>query len=326
MGAIGFFRKCHGGSRRLRWCVGIVLVVLTPCAAAESFAQGSEPRLLIPTPGGGSPSQSTVPSASPVPTPPAVPGPALSQAGNPAAARLEIRMTQLEQDVRAVTGRLEEVSYQLRKLDERLTKVTSDLEYRLGQMKATVEPPQGGPSAGPAATGALAAGGGAVVSTPRAPGQSSSSDEASPGRANPGSAPSSQTASLPPRTPREQYARAFSLMEKRNYEEAGAAFGDFLKAYPNDALAENARYWLGETHYARGDYARSAELFLEGYEKNKTGPKAADTLLKLGLSLSALDKKKEACATFRELTKVFPNASEGVKDKAAQESKRLGCT
>jgi tol-pal system protein YbgF len=90
-------------------------------------------------------------------------------------------------------------------------------------------------------------------------------------------------------------------------------------------LADNARYWLGETYYARGEYARSAEIFLDGYEKNKQSPKAPDTLLKLGLSLSGLGKKKEACASFRELGRAFPNAPEPVKDRAAQESKRIAC-
>jgi tol-pal system protein YbgF len=229
-------------------------------------------------------------------------------------------MTQLEQDLRGVTGRLEEVSFQIRKLEDRLNKLTSDMEYRLSEMKSG-----GGSEASPEPS----PGGGAVASTPRAPAQIQPSDEASTQRgANPstGASAPTQTANLPPRTAREQYARAFSLLEKRNYEEAGAGFSEFLKANPNDPLADNARYWLGETYYARGDYARSAEVFLDGYEKNKTGPKAPDTLLKLGLSLSGLDKKKEACASFRELSRAFPNAPESVKDKAAQEAKRLGCT
>jgi tol-pal system protein YbgF len=307
-----------------------VIVALTAGAASQAHAQGAEPRLLVPSPTFDSPPPGAAPAAPQAPPAPPVVGPPLVQAGNPALARLEVRMTQLEQDLRTVTGRLEDVSYQLRKLDERLNKVTSDMEYRLSQIKTGGEadgssqaPPGGG-----AATGAVAAGGGAVVSTPRAPGQISPSDEASAARgaAPPagGSAPA-QTANLPPKTPREQYARAFSLLEKRNYEEAGAGFSEFLKANPNDPLADNARYWLGETYYARGEYARSAEIFLDSYEKNKTGPKAPDTLLKLGLSLSGLDKKKEACASFRELNRAFPNAPDSVKERAAQEGKRLGC-
>jgi tol-pal system protein YbgF len=234
-------------------------------------------------------------------------------------------MTQLEQDLRAVTGRLEEVSYQLRKLDERLNKMASDVEYRLSQMK----PAEGGnaSSAAPSSGAATAGGasGGGVASTPRAPGLPDEAPSSQGGAPSAGAPSASQTANPPPKSPREQYARAFSLLEKRNYQEAGDGFSEFLKANPNDPLADNARYWLGETYYARGEYARSAEIFLDSYEKNKAGPKAPDTLLKLGLSLSGLDKKKEACASFRELSRAFPNAPESVKEKAGQERKRLGC-
>jgi tol-pal system protein YbgF len=237
-------------------------------------------------------------------------------------------MTQLEQDVRSVTGRLEEVSYQLRKLEDRLTKLSADIDYRLSQMKAAGE---GEAAAGGSKreAGAPSATGGTPAVAPGNSSQSPPVDEntakakaATTGAAGPASP---QTASLPPRSPREQYARAFSLLEKRNYEEAGTGFDEFLKAHPDDPLADNARYWLGETYYARGDYAHSAEAFLDAYDKNKTGPKAPDTLLKLGLSLAALDKKKEACATFRELHRAFPNAPGAVKDRAAEEGKRLAC-
>ena len=316
----------HAGSRSwLRAGAVFVVIVLATTAASQARAQGSEPRLLVPPPEVGTPPQ-TVPSVPALTPAPSTAGSTTFQPANPGVARLETRMSQLEQDLRTVTGRLEEVSYQLRKLDERLNKTTSDMEYRLSQMKA----PAGGDASNealPGATGGVVAGAGAGASAPRAPASSAPDDPSTArGTAPPAGVPtSSQTATLPPKTPREQYARAFSLLEKRNYQEAGEGFSEFLKANPNDPLADNARYWLGETYYARGEYARSAEIFLENYEKNKTGPKAPDTLLKLGLSLSGLDKKKEACASFRELNRAFPNAPDSVKEKAGQERKRLGC-
>ena len=202
-------------------------------------------------------------------------------AGESGGCALEVRMTQLEQDLRGVTGRLEEVSFQIRKLEDRLNKLTSDMEYRLSEMKSG-----GGSEASPEPSPGGGAGGGRGGRRRRSCTACSGSDTAvrrgfdATGAAIPstGASAPTQTANLPPKTAREQYARAFSLLEKRNYEEAGAGFSEFLKANPNDPLADNARYWLGETYYARGDYARSAEVFLDGYEKNKTGPKAPDTL------------------------------------------------
>ena len=124
------------------------------------------------------------------------------------------------------------------------------------------------------------------------------------------------------RKPDDGYLRETFTLPR---DKARAKARDFLSRYPDDPLADNARYWLGESYYARGDYPRAAETFFEAYEKNKTGPKAPDTLLKLGMALGNLDKKKEACASFRELSRAFPNAAAPIKDKAAQESRRLGC-
>jgi len=251
-------------------------------------------------------------------------------------ARLDVRMTQLEQDLRTVTGRLEEVAFQLRRLDERLNKALADMEYRLSQPRSGDASEVGGgasmasaaaPTAGAAGAAAGTAAGAGAAARPPASGPASTGGGGSgeTDAAKSRTAPPAAAASVAGLPPREQYARSLGLLEKRSYEDAAAGFSEFLKNNPNDPLADNARYWLGETYYARGDYARSAQLFLDGYEKNKAGPKAPDTLLKLGLSLSALDKKKEACATFRELGKVFPSAPETVRERAAQESKRIAC-
>ncbi|MFZ1414605.1 MAG: tol-pal system protein YbgF, partial [Defluviicoccus sp.] len=129
-----------------------------------------------------------------------------------------------------------------------------------------------------------------------------------------------------PATPREVYAGAFAQLQREKYPEAETGFQQFLKRYPDDPLAENANYWLGESYYAQGDYARAATTFLEGYEKHKKGAKASDTLLKLAMSLGRLNKKPEACATLQELGRAFPGAPSAIKTKAGDERRRLGCS
>jgi tol-pal system protein YbgF len=258
--------------------------------------------------------------------------PATIAAGSPAAARLDARMTQLEQDLRGVTGRVENLTFQMRQLNDRMEKLASDLEVRFGELRT------GGAASGSA--GAVAGGtsagasAGAPGSGPTMLGRSATEGPTAAAQSPAIPAPAQQSATtpapaaaggLPSGSSREQYAQAFSLMQKASYAEATAAFAEFLRRYPDDPLADNARYWLGESYYARGEYTRAAEAFLEGYERNKTGPKAADTLLKLGMALAALDKKKEACASFRELTRAFPNAAAPIRDRAAQESARVGC-
>ena len=130
---------------------------------------------------------------------------------------------------------------------------------------------------------------------------------------------------LPEGTPKERYDYAFSLLRKTNYDEAEIALAEFLESHPDDPLAGNARYWLAESFYVRRQYVQAAEAFVAGYQAAPTGPKAPDMLLKLGMSMSNLDKKQEACASFGKLLKDFPDAPGRILSKVTFESKKIGC-
>lgn len=130
---------------------------------------------------------------------------------------------------------------------------------------------------------------------------------------------------LPAGTPQEQYAHAIGLLRQTRYDDAEVAFRAFLDAHADNALAGNARYWLGETFYVRGDYVKAAEVFLDGYQKDPKGGKAPDTLLKLGMSLANLDKKQEACAAFAKVEKEYPDASTAIHRLVARERQKDSC-
>jgi tol-pal system protein YbgF len=151
-----------------------------------------------------------------------------------------------------------------------------------------------------------------------------------PGQAGGQAAPGQQQAlARPPAqafgTPKEQYDHAFQLMRQANYDQAEASFRDFIAKNPSDPLAPNARYWLGETFYVRGSYAEAAQVFLEGYQAAPKGAKAPDALLKLGMSLSSLEKKREACATFDKLVREFPEAAPSLKSTLDRERQKSAC-
>jgi TolA-binding protein len=48
-------------------------------------------------------------------------------------------------------------------------------------------------------------------------------------------------------------------------------------------------------------------------------------MLRLGQSLNALGAKEQACATFAEISRKYPNAAAGVKAEADREAKRVQC-
>ena len=132
--------------------------------------------------------------------------------------------------------------------------------------------------------------------------------------------------SLPAGTVKERYTHALNLLRQTNYDQAEIALKEFIGAHADSSFAGNARYWLGETYYVRADYEQAAQAFFAGYQASPEGAKAPDMLLKLGMALSQLNKKTEACATFTKLIADFPNASPRISSAIDREKKRSKCS
>ena len=120
--------------------------------------------------------------------------------------------------------------------------------------------------------------------------------------------------------------RLAAVVTIEEYAEAEQALGAFIDRYPDDPLAGNAQYWLGETYYVRGDYQQAAVTFAEAYKNYPNGAKAPDNLLKLGLSLASLGNSADACGTFAELMRRYPESSPGIVRRARTESQKLNCS
>jgi tol-pal system protein YbgF len=130
---------------------------------------------------------------------------------------------------------------------------------------------------------------------------------------------------LPAGSASAQYNAAFGLLKQADYPAAEEALKTFVAQHPKDAMAGSAQYWLGETYYTRGRYAEAASAFAEGYKNYPKGSKAADDLLKLGMSLARANQKQNACLAFAQLDHDFPNAGSSIKEHSLAEKKRLGC-
>lgn len=280
--------------------------------------------------------------------------------GNPGLARMQIRLSALEGDLRSATGAMEQFGFQIREIGKRLDKLVGDMDYRLSALEGRTQgqpgavsgarpaaPPRlsaapapppvqkiipgqaGGFATPPTTLGTVSQSSLSVVTPPAAqkrPGQKPAPAPAAAAQPAPAATASAATIVLPPGTAKEQYNYAFGLLRQANYDKAELALQEFVKLHPKEALASNARYWLGETFYVRAAYVQAAEVFLEGYQADPKGPKAPDSLLKLGMSLGGLDKKREACAAFDKLIKDFPDAPAGVKNTVTREKQKYGCS
>jgi tol-pal system protein YbgF len=249
----------------------------------------------------------------------------------PVAARDEMRFEQLSDQMRDLTGRVEELQHDIDSLRTRMEKMSSDNEMRLEALER--------------ATGVGAANGNAPPPTamnqpPSAPPSGSAGApppppppvNAYPPPTPHNTAPSPQTAMAPPGegtlpagSPQQQYDYAFGLLRDANYPAAERALKDFIHHYPDNRLSGNAQYWLGETYYVRRNFQAAAAAFAEGYQRFPHGPKAAEDLLKLGSSLSMMGRRADACRSFAQLDHDFPITPANVKAKEADEKRRAGC-
>lgn len=217
-------------------------------------------------------------------------------------ADLQARVVALEEQVRDLNGRLEEAHHRSETLQRNLDAFQQDVDLRFQDAGAGV----------PAANAG------------EAPGSQSSVAPDSSAADAPASGVSAGSV-LPNGTPETRYEFAIDLMKRGQYDKARAAFQEFLQVHPKNVLAGNAQYWLGETYYAQNDYKRAGDAFLTGYTTYASSSKAPDSLLKLGMSLAALDNKDAACTVWGELGSKFPQASPSVVARAKLERQKAGC-
>jgi len=254
----------------------------------------------------------------------------------------DARIDGLETQVRALTAQIEQLTTQVRALSASPSRTEATVEPNVSTGAA--ETPVGSPAdqALSDAPGADRFGSTTVTAGKNdAIGgllESETTKPAAPA-ANPGAgATGSETvAAAPPAfmpppveprdaaNPKQLYETAYGYLMQRDYGAAQAAFEDFLSRYPNDSLAGNAQYWLGEAHFVRGDYKSAAGAFLKGYQNYAGNARAADSLLRLAMSLDRMGQKDAACSSYAELSKRFPDAPENVKLSAREEQKRIGC-
>ncbi|WP_188348424.1 tol-pal system protein YbgF [Agrobacterium tumefaciens] len=277
------------------------------------------------------------------------------------------KVQQLEEQIRQLNGRIEEMSFQLLQMQETIRKAQEDNEFRFQELEggkgasttapkkkaeatpaappsddvATIieTPPQGGASVSPSASAnaptsapgettlgsieldskGMPIGGslnqGANNSSGSLPGVTTGNGSRKTDPAN--------TAALT--SEGDIYQAAYGHVLSGDYKLAEQGFQQYLQGYPKGTKAADASFWLGEAQYSQGKFNEAAKTFLNGHQTYGKSPKAPEMLMKLGMSLAALDNTETACATLREVPKRYPSASKTVLNKVASEQKRLSC-
>ncbi len=135
-----------------------------------------------------------------------------------------------------------------------------------------------------------------------------------------GAPPAGQAAMAPPAPaapPVDQiYQGALRDYNSARYTVAASEFADVIHFYPQDPLAGNAQFYLGEIAYRQGQFpaaVKSYDAVLEQYSGNSKAPAAE---LRKGQSLIAMGQKDAGVRELRTLISRYPNTPEALEGRS----------
>jgi len=243
-----------------------------------------------------------------------VSAPAVAQQDKQPMVDLVIQIQQLQDEVRTLTGRIEDQTSELENLRDRQRDQYLDLDQRISELRRS------SPEARISGS-ALTMSAGATTS-----GTKYTSRSATPPREDipdvraPLDTPSSVTALASPDAQaremvasplaeKEAYNRAFQSLKDLKYADSAKRFQSFLQQYPSSEYADNAQYWLGESYYVTRNYDIALEAFQGLISRYPDSPKVADGLLKIGYTHYELKQWDQARAALEQVQQQYPGTT-----------------
>ena len=199
---------------------------------------------------------------------------------------LQSRIDALNTEIRNLRGQNEETTHGLQDAEKRQKDFYVDLDTRLRHFESAEE-------AAKAAAEAAA----------KAPAAQASADPSDP-------------------VPEDRaYEAAYSLFKAGSYANAGKAFQDFIKKFPDSARVSDANYWLGNAQFAMKDYKGALDTY-EGFLKDfADSPRAPDVLYGIARCQQGLKRSAAARKTLKKLVAKYPTS-----EAAAKAKKQLAAT
>ena len=175
------------------------------------------------------------------------------------------RLEDLQRELTQLRGQQEVNGHEIGRLLDRQRQLYRDVDRRLVSLERGVTTVATAPPSQTPATASASEEGAATSATPE--------DEG----AKPRNADAKDDAAA-----QAAYEQAFNLLTEGRYEQAQGAFREFLAAHPYGVHADNAQYWLAESHYLSRDFDQALEQFQALLDRYPDSPKAPKAKLKIG--------------------------------------------
>lgn len=116
-------------------------------------------------------------------------------------------------------------------------------------------------------------------------------------------------------TPEALYMKGLETFKAGSTAAARELFSRFLAQHPRHALAANAQFWIGETHYSEKNYEPAILAYQEVIKTYPESDRLPAAMLKQAMAFRAIDDDKSARFVFKKLIETFPQSEEAKKAK-----------
>jgi len=211
-------------------------------------------------------------------------------------AQLLSRVGALEEQVRQLRGRVDQVENEMQRQAADLGKRIDDLAFQTGHGAPPAPGAAPTPGTGPAAL--------PLMPPPATPAQ-----------------PPAQVK----RTPELAMQEGNAALARRDYPAAEQAAREVLSNYRTSPRAYDAQFLLAQSLAGQRQFSQAAIAYDDTYNRTHKGAHAADALVGLASALAAINEKKAACDTIGKLHAEFPNPRPDLREAATTTAQRAGC-
>jgi tol-pal system protein YbgF len=118
----------------------------------------------------------------------------------------------------------------------------------------------------------------------------------------------------------QMYDQGFSLLKEGKYDDANIVFERQISVHPNGGLADDARYWIAESHYVNRNLDSSKQQFKTIIKNYPDSPRIPDAMLKTAYIEQEQGNVIEARILLQEIVQYHPrsNAAISAKNRLAE--------
>jgi tol-pal system protein YbgF len=106
------------------------------------------------------------------------------------------------------------------------------------------------------------------------------------------------------------YDKSLALFREGRFEDAMDGFSDFLKRYPDSDRADNAQFWIGESYMGLKQYEKAILAYQEVIKEYPKGNKVPNALLRQAAAFEEINDKTSSRLLLKKLIKNHPDSSE----------------